>query len=194
MFINIFQNCRSWIPKTSTVSYKKMSQTTWVHFLLQYSTYFQLLFIQCNHFLNILSLSSWVLLKACCLMGTKPLPGQIHTTCNKWFAISKLTHCGLVTLYGRAGVKYVLSNTNTNTNTFFSGVSNTNTNTNTLAKIWSNTNTNTAHQIQIQIHNEAETKLPPFLQMTYWILYCKKIVYTVHSNFTENCFLRSNLQ
>ena len=79
---------------------KKISQTTWVHFLLQYSTYFQLLFIQCNHFLNILSLSSWVLLKACCLMGTKPLPGQIHTTCNKWFAISKLTHCGLVTPYG----------------------------------------------------------------------------------------------
>ena len=68
----------------------------------------------------------------------------------------------------RAGVKYVLSNTNTNTNTFFSGVSNTNTNTNTPAKIWSNTNTNTntAHQIQIQIqiHYEAETKLPPF----YW--------------------------
>ena len=65
---------------------------------------------------------------------------------------------------GRAGVKYVLSNTNTNTNTFFSRVSNTNTNTNTPAKIWSNTNTNTntAHQIQIQIHNEAETKLPPF--------------------------------
>ena len=64
----------------------------------------------------------------------------------------------------RAGVKYVLSNTNTNTNTFFSGVSNTNTNTNTPAKIWSNTNTNTntAHQIQIQIHNEAKTKLPPF--------------------------------
>ena len=66
----------------------------------------------------------------------------------------------------RAGVKYVLSNTNTNTNTFFSGVSNTNTNTNTPAKIWSNTNinTNTAHQIQIQIqiHNEAETKLRPF--------------------------------
>ena len=62
----------------------------------------------------------------------------------------------------RAGVKYVLSNTNTNTNTFFSRVSNTNTNTNTPAKIWSNTNTNTAHQIQIQIHNEAETKLPPF--------------------------------
>ena len=60
----------------------------------------------------------------------------------------------------RAGVKYVLSNTNTNTNTFFSRVSNTNTN--TPAKIWSNTNTNTAHQIQIQIHNEAETKLPPF--------------------------------
>ena len=62
----------------------------------------------------------------------------------------------------RTGVKYVLSNTNTNTNTFFSRVSNTNTNTNTAAKIWSNTNTNTAHQIQIQIHNEAETKLPPF--------------------------------
>ena len=36
-----------------------------------------------------LSLSSWVLLKVC-LMGTKPLPGQIHTTCNKWLAISKL--------------------------------------------------------------------------------------------------------
>ena len=71
----------------------------------------------------------------------------------------------MVSLLGhRAGVKYVLSNTNTNTNTFFSGVSNTNTNTNTPAKIWSNTNTNTntAHQIQIQIHNEAETKLPPF--------------------------------
>ena len=60
----------------------------------------------------------------------------------------------------RAGVKYVLSNTNTNT--FFSGVSNTNTN--TPAKIWSNTNTNTntAHQIQIQILTEAETKLSPF--------------------------------
>ena len=71
-------------------------------------------------------------------------------------------------LHIRAGVKYVLSNTNTNTNTIFSGVSNTNTNTNTPAKIWSNTNTNTntAHQIQIQIqiHYEAETKLPPF----YW--------------------------
>ena len=40
----------------------------------------------------------------------------------------------------------------------FSGVWNTNTN--TPAKIWSNTNRNTAHQIQI--HNEAKTKLPPF--------------------------------
>ena len=29
-------------------------------------------------------------------MGTKPLPGQIHTTGNKWFAMSKLTHCRLV--------------------------------------------------------------------------------------------------
>ena len=75
----------------------------------------------------------------------------------------------------RAGVKYVLSNTNTNTNTFFSGVSNTNTNTNTPAKIWSNTNTNTntAHQIQIQIqiHNEAETKLRPFYRWNIKI-YC----------------------
>ena len=60
----------------------------------------------------------------------------------------------------RAGVKYVLSNTNTNANTFFSGVSNTNTN--TPAKILSNTNTNTNTAHQIQIHNEAETKLPPF--------------------------------
>ena len=73
-------------------------------FLLQYSTYFQLLFIHMQSLFDqcisqpvfclllfwpddtkwhALSLSSWVLLKACCLMGTKPLPGQIHTTCNK---------------------------------------------------------------------------------------------------------------
>ena len=91
----------------------------------------------------------------------------------------------------RAGVKYVLSNTNTNTNTFFSGVSNTNTNTNTPANIWSNTNTNTntAHQIQIQIqiHNEAETKLPPFYRWHIEI-YCIVRRLFVHSNFTENCF------
>ena len=97
----------------------------------------------------------------------------------------------------RAGVKYVLSNTNTNTNTFFSGVSNTNTNTNTPAKIWSNTNTNTntAHQIQIQIqiHNEAETKLPPFYRWHIEI-YCIVRRLFIHSNFTENCFQRSNLQ
>ena len=37
-----------------------------------------------------LSLSSWVLLKACCLMGIKPFRGKIHTTCNEWLAISKL--------------------------------------------------------------------------------------------------------
>ena len=54
----------------------------------------------------------------------------------------------------RAGVKYVLSNTNTNT---FFWVSNTNTN--TPAEIWSNTNTNKAHQIQIKIHTEDKTKL-----------------------------------
>ena len=95
----------------------------------------------------------------------------------------------------RAGVKYVLSNTNTNTNTFFSGVSNTNTNTNTPAKIWSNTNTNTntAHQIQIQIHNEAETKLPP-LNRWHIEIYCNVRRLFIHSNFTENCFQRSNLQ
>ena len=97
----------------------------------------------------------------------------------------------------RAGVKYVLSNTNTNTNTFFSRVSNTNTNTNTPAKIWSNTNTNTntAHQIQIQIqiHNEAETKLPPFYRWHIEI-YCIVRRLFIHSNFTENCFQRSNLQ
>ena len=95
----------------------------------------------------------------------------------------------------RAGVKYVLSNTNTNTNTFFSGVSNTNTNTNTQAKIWSNTNTNTntAHQIQIQIHNEAETKLPPFYRWHIEI-YCIVRRLFIYSNFTENCFQRSNLQ
>ena len=29
--------------------------------------------------------------QACCLMDTKPLPGQIHTTYNEWFAISKLS-------------------------------------------------------------------------------------------------------
>ena len=81
--------------------------------------------------------------------------------------------CGLDDVFppDRAGVKYVLSNTNTNTNTFFSGVSNTNTNTNTPVKIWSNTNTNTAHQIQIQIHNEAETKLRPFYRWNIKI-YC----------------------
>ena len=33
-------------------------------------------------------------------LGTKSLPGQIHTTGNKSFAISKLTHFGLVTPYG----------------------------------------------------------------------------------------------
>ena len=89
----------------------------------------------------------------------------------------------------RAGVKYVLSNTNTNTNTFFSGVSNTNTNTNTPAKIWSNTNTNTntAHQIQIQIHNEAETKLPPFYRW-HVEFYCIVRRLFINSNFTENCF------
>ena len=96
----------------------------------------------------------------------------------------------------RAGVKYVLSNTNTYTNTFFSGVSNTNTNTNTPAKIWSNTNTNTntAHQIQIQIriHNEAETKLSPFYR--WHIEYCIVRRLFIHSNFTENFFQRSNLQ
>ena len=97
----------------------------------------------------------------------------------------------------RAGVKYVLSNTNTNTNTFFSGVSNTNTNTNTPAKIWSNTNTNTntAHQIQIQIqiHNEAETKLPPFYRWHIEIFCIVRRLF-IHSNFTENCFQRTNLQ
>ena len=82
---------------------------------------------------------------------------------------------------------------------FFSGVSNTNTNTNTPAKIWSNTNTNTntAHQIQIQIqiqiHNEAETKLPPFYRWHIEI-YCFVRRLFIHSNFTENCFQRSNLQ
>ena len=61
----------------------------------------------------------------------------------------------------RAGVKYVLLNTNTVQIHFF-GVSNTNAN--TPAKKWwnTNTNTNTAHQVQIQIHIEAEIKLLPF--------------------------------
>ena len=82
-----------------------------MHCLLQYSTYFQLLFIHMqplfgqfiSHLVfclllwpddtkcHALSLSSWVLLKPCYLMGTKPLPGQIHTTSNKWLAISKLS-------------------------------------------------------------------------------------------------------
>ena len=92
---------------------KKISQTTWVHFLLQYSTYFQVLLIhmqplfhqRISHPVFCLLLlwpddTKWHALyimfvimgsiKACCLMGTKPLPGQIHTTCNKWLAISKL--------------------------------------------------------------------------------------------------------
>ena len=93
------------------------------------------------------------------------------------------------TTIARAGVKYVLSNTNT----FFSGVSNTNTNTNTPAKIWSNTNTYTAHQIQIQIQIHNETKLPPFYRWHIEI-YCIVRRLFIHSNFTENCFQRSNLQ
>ena len=70
----------------------------------------------------------------------------------------------------------------------FYGVSNTNAN--TPAKIWSNTNTNTTQQIQIQIHTEAKTKLPPFYRWHSNSSYCNFI----YSNFTENCFQRSNLQ
>ena len=95
----LFQNCRSWIPKTSTVSYKKNKSTNLGAFFIAIFNIFSITIYTMQPLLNILSLSSWVLLKACCLMGTKPLPGQIHTTCNKWFAISKLTHCGLVTPY-----------------------------------------------------------------------------------------------
>ena len=69
---------------------------------------------------------------------------------NTQFGSKSVISCSL----WAAGVKNVLSNTNTST--FFFRVSNTN----TPAKIWSNTNTNTAHQIQI--HTEAETKLSPF--------------------------------
>ena len=113
--------------------------------------------------------------------------------CMQMFQLNQCLQTTFIELPSRAGVKYVLSNTNTNTNTFFSGVSNTNTNTNTPAKIWSNTNTNTAHQIQIQIHNEAETKLPPFYRWHIEI-YCIVRRLFIHSNFTENCFQRSNLQ
>ena len=92
---------------------------------------------------------------------------------------------------GRAGVKYVLSNTNTNT--LFLRVSNTNTNLykytgENLIKYKykyspSNTNTNTNT-------HWGRDKIAAILQMTYSnSLYCKKIV----SNFTENCFQRSNL-
>ena len=114
-FVNIFQNSRSWIPESSTVSYKnnKISQTTWVHFYCNIQHIFNYCLYTCNHFLtnaflirfsacyqllwpdstkwHALSLSSWVLWKACCLMGTKPLQGQVYTTCNKWLAIAKLS-------------------------------------------------------------------------------------------------------
>ena len=116
--INIFQNCMSWIPK-STV-WKKISQqlgwifiaifnifsiTVYTHATTFWPIHFSsgflfVIIVAWWHQWHALTLSSWVMLKACCLMGTKPLPGQIHTTCNKWFAISKLTHCRLVTPYG----------------------------------------------------------------------------------------------
>ena len=154
MFRNIFQNCRSWIPKSSTVSYKKnKSNNLGAFFIAIYNTFSITVYTHATTFWTFIfvimgSVSSMLLtnagllligplgtnfseipieiltfsfkkmrlkvssakrrpfclglnvLKACCLMGTMPLPGQIHTTCNKWFAISKLTHCGIVTPYG----------------------------------------------------------------------------------------------
>ena len=49
----------------------------------------------------------------------------------------------------------------------------------------SNTNTNTQW---------GRDKIAAILQMTYWnLLYCVRRLF-IHSNFTENCFQRSNLQ
>ena len=129
-----------------------------------------------------------------CLMST--LPAALSRCAQDWGNNSGLS--GWVSSPSiRAGVKYVLSNTNTNT--LFSGVSNTNTN--TSAKIWSNTNTNTAHQIQIQIqiHNEAETKLLPFYRwhiqihciarrLFYWFKFHWKLFPKVQSKISLHWF------
>ena len=111
MFINIFQNYRSGLPQTSTVSLNKNKSNSLGAFFIEIFNIFSITVythattfwctsypVFCFELLwpddtkwHALSLSSCVLLKACCLMGTKPLPEQIHATSNEWLVTSKLS-------------------------------------------------------------------------------------------------------